>query len=131
MMFMKKDIKQILIEAGYKITTPRLIIINYLNKEHKPISAKELVSKISKVDQASIYRTLNILEQLNLVKSEIVNKEKIYCLNIEDHHHIICIKCGYIKKIACQHHFDTVKDFSQITHQLTLNGICQKCQNKK
>lgn len=129
--FMKNEVIKKLIEAGYKITAPRLAVISYLDLKKQPISAKEIAQKIKNADQASVYRTLKTLEELQLINSEIVNREKLYCLDTEKHHHIICIKCGYIEKIACGHHFDNFKNFSQVTHQLTLNGICGKCNNKK
>lgn len=127
---MQDIIKQIT-KAGYKITAPRLAVINYLNKKAQPVTVKDILVNLKKADQASVYRTLKLLEDLKIVKSEILNREKLYCLGNEDHHHVICLKCNYIESIPCQHHFDNIKNFTQINHQLTLTGVCKKCSLKK
>lgn len=122
-----KGLKEKLIKAGYKITKPRLCILEFLFKNHTSISARELHKKIKKFDQASIYRALNLFEKLHLVNVDIVNKEKIYCLADKPHHHIICQKCGYMEKIECNHSFQHFKNFTNVYHQLTLTGVCNKC----
>ena len=122
-----KKLKQKLIEAKYKITKPRLAILKYLSTHHVSISARNLHKKIKVFDQASIYRALNLFEELHIVNVEIVEKEKIYCLANEPHHHIICKKCGYMEKIKCDHFFNNFKNFNNVYHQLTLTGVCNKC----
>jgi Fur family peroxide stress response transcriptional regulator len=123
---MKKPIK-ILVEAGYKMTTPRILVLEKLSVFHHPISARDLHKKIKVVNCASVYRTLNLFEELHLVNVEVIEKEKLYCLADKPHHHIICKKCGYIEKIKCRHSFNHFKNFSNIHHQLTLTGLCNKC----
>lgn len=120
-------LKQKLIEAGYKITKPRLAVLEYLGDSHTSISARDLHKKLKHFDRASVYRTLNLFEDLHLVNVEIVDKEKIYCLADEPHHHIICKKCGYMEKIECNHSFGHFKNFTNVHHQLTLTGVCNKC----
>lgn len=122
-----KNIQDILIKAGYKITAPRGLILAKLDKEHKPISARALHQKIKSINLASIYRTLNLFEELHIVNVELVNKEKLYCAASEPHHHIVCQKCGHMEEIACTHSFHNIKNFSNIHHQLTLSGLCNKC----
>lgn len=122
-----KNIQDALIEAGYKITIPRNLVLKSLNKERKPISARNLHKKIKSINLASIYRTLNLFEELHMVNVELLNKERLYCLSGEPHHHIVCQKCGYIEEIECTHSFNNIKGFSNIHHQLTLSGLCNKC----
>lgn len=121
-----KSIKEKLIEAGYKLTKPRLAVLIFLSENHKPMSARELSKNIKTVDRASVYRTLNILEKLGLVNVDMINKEKLYCSAGKPHHHIICTGCGYVEKIECNHSFRH-KNFTNINHQLTVTGLCDKC----
>jgi len=86
-----------------------------------------LHKKIKKGDLASVYRTLNLFEELQIVNVEIINKEKLYCLAGEPHHHIICRQCGYIEVVKCDHCFNNYKNFTDVYHQMTLTGICNKC----
>ncbi len=121
-----EKIKEKLIERGYKVTKARQILISYFSKKHKPISAQNLARLIKTIDRASVYRTLNIFENLGLLNVEIINKEKLYCFAEKPHHHIICTKCGYIETIKCEHNYKS-KNFTKITHQLSLSGLCNKC----
>lgn len=124
-------IEQKLIGSGYKLTGPRLKIIKYLSLNHSPISARALRKRIKTVDQASVYRLLNLLEELQAINVETVKKEKLYCLSEEPHHHIVCRECGYTEVVECNHNFDHYKNFNDVYHRLTLTGICDKCAKQK
>jgi Fe2+ or Zn2+ uptake regulation protein len=124
-----EKIKKILIKKRYKLTKPRIAILNFLFKANNPYSAKEISKKLKNVDLVSIYRNLALFSKLNLINEEFFEKEKKYCLAIHPHHHIICRKCGKIEKIICNHNFyNKFKNYSDIKHQLILTGICSKCK---
>jgi len=124
-------LKQKLIKAGYALTKARLAVLDYLSGNHSPISARNLHQKLKHFDRASVYRILNLFEELHVVNAEAVDKEKIYCLADEPHHHIICKRCGYMEKIECKHSFGHFKNFTDIYHRLTLTGVCNKCALSK
>ena len=119
----------ILSQAGYKLTRPRLAVLKCLQKQNRLFSARDLFKKIKNVDQASVYRTLKIFEELSVVNTEIVNKEKLYCLADHPHHHVICRKCGYSEEFPCikKQEYKKFKNFTDLRHQLTLVGVCGKC----
>lgn len=119
--------KQKLLEAGYKMTKPRLAVLEFIAHNHTSISARDLHKKIKIFDRASVYRTLNLFENLHIVNVEILEKEKLYCLADTPHHHIMCKECGYMEKIDCNHSFGYFKNFTNVHHQLTLTGVCNKC----
>jgi len=125
------ELQQKLVESGNVLTKPRLAVLDYLVNNHSPLSARELHKKLKHFDRASVYRTLNLFEDLHLVNVEIVDKEKIYCLAGEPHHHIVCTGCGYMEEIECKHSFKDFKNFTNIFHQLTLTGMCNKCALSK
>ncbi|MFA5127970.1 MAG: transcriptional repressor [Patescibacteria group bacterium] len=122
-----EKLKQKLAGDGYKLTKSRLAVLEYLSGHHAAGSARDIHKHIKHCDQASIYRTLNLFEELHLVNVEIIGKEKIYCLADEPHHHIICKKCGYMEAIKCHHDFGRFKNFKDVFHHLTLTGVCNKC----
>lgn len=124
-----EEIEEKLSEAGYKITKPRKLVLKELLSAKNPVSAQELFKRIKKIDQVSVYRVLGLLEELGVVNAETLDKEKIYCLSSTPHHHILCRKCGDIKKIECKHNFNHYKNFTNIRHQMTLTGICGGCVN--
>lgn len=114
-------------KSGYKITKPRLAILEELKKSHKLMSAKMLFNKIKNVNLTSVYRTLDILEETGLVFKESIKGEHFYYVAAKQHHHIICDKCGYSKCVPCKEKSIKVSGFTKINHQLLLKGICQKC----
>lgn len=120
------NFREKLIENGYKITKAREALISFFTKKHKPISAQNLAKKMKSIDRASVYRTLNLFEKLSLLNIEIINKEKLYCFAEKPHHHIVCTKCGYIETIECRHNFHS-NNFTNIQHQMTVTGLCNKC----
>jgi len=114
-------------KSGYKITKPRMAVLEYLFRHHEMVAARDLYNKIKIIDCASVYRTLNLLESLQIVNVEIIGKEKMYCLSAKPHHHIVCKSCGRVEEVDCRHSFDHIKNFSKIHHQLTLTGVCNRC----
>ena len=121
-----EKMKEKLIISGYKLTKARLAVLAYLRKKHSPISARKMSEDIKGTDRASVYRALNIFEKLGLVNIDIMGMERLYCSAEKPHHHIICTKCGYVETIKCNHKFSH-KNFSNIKHQLTVTGLCNKC----
>ncbi|MBU0546179.1 transcriptional repressor [Patescibacteria group bacterium] len=127
---MKKTVAK-LTQAGYKMTKARLAILNFLSTHHSPISARNLHKKNKTFDRASVYRTLNLFEDLHIVNVEVIEKEKLYCFAEKPHHHIICTKCGYTESVKCSHNLGNFKNFKDVYHQLTLTGTCKKCTFNK
>jgi len=122
-----KDILEKLKNNGYKLTQPREKVLELLSHNHKALSAQDIHSFIKDVDKASVYRTLNLLEELGIVNIENFNNEKLYCLSADPHHHIICKKCGYSEEVPCTYEHYNFTNFSNIQHQMTLTGVCNKC----
>ncbi|MFH0891684.1 MAG: transcriptional repressor [Candidatus Falkowbacteria bacterium] len=114
-------------KRGYKITRARQSVLMALTRAKRPLSAREIGGKIAGADLVSIYRSLAMLKDLELVHAEIYGREEKFCLAGEPHHHIICEKCGYTESFRCDHKFGGHKNFTGVKHRLTLTGICRKC----
>jgi Fe2+ or Zn2+ uptake regulation protein len=120
--------KDILRKNGYKLTKQRLLILDLFSKNHKPINAKQIYTKLNKkIDLASVYRIINLFKSLGIVFEERINHKEFFYLSQKQHHHIICRKCGYSECLPCRHLFENIKNFSDISHKLTISGICKKC----
>ena len=93
-----------------------------------PISAQKIHGLCKgQVDLASVYRTLSILESLKIVFKDRFDNKDLYYIADEQHHHIVCKKCGYMKCIPCNHLYERISGFKQISHSLTITGICSNC----
>lgn len=123
---MKKSIEKISLD-GYKLTRVREDLLSFLEEQEKPMSAQRIAEFLPGFDLASIYRNLNLFVELEIVNVEQMGGEKVYCLSSQPHHHIVCENCGHIEAIVCDHKFRH-KNFSNIKHQLSLSGVCNKCR---
>jgi Fur family ferric uptake transcriptional regulator len=114
-------------QAGFRITKPRMAVIQALEQNHEPRSAQEIHAKLSDVDLVSVYRVLEILAELGLAQREDSRSVAKYYLSDNAHHHITCTKCGKMKCVPCDHIFKSIKGFTNIKHQLILIGLCEEC----
>jgi len=113
-----------------KITAKRKQIIDALEKHHNVISARDLSQQIPDIDQATVYRTLDLLVKENLAKKFVFDgTESLYEYAHADHHHAVCDDC---EKVI---HFNVadkkliqslkIKDFDIDTVELVVRGKCR------
>ncbi len=135
----KVDFTELLRQAGYKATSGRLKILEILKAQAEPLSIQELMQKLSgeKIDQATVYRVLDVLQKVGVVRQ--VNLRHGHAdyefADKEDHHHLVCIRCNRIENIpgcdselVIQQALSQAKGFSRITqHAFEFFGICKAC----
>lgn len=138
------DIKSQLQRAGFKMTPQREALVQVLIQHKKAhLSAEELFMLLKRshpdIGLATVYRTLEILTQLTIVK-KILFEDGIarYDLKRKEtghlHHHLLCVKCGEIEEVLEDLLFDIEKKieadyhFNIIDHRLTFHGVCKICQ---
>ncbi|MDN5353153.1 MAG: Fur family transcriptional regulator, ferric uptake regulator, partial [Clostridiales bacterium] len=89
---------------------------------------------------ATVYRTLQLLEELEVVTSLNLEDGCVrYELYIDDgahnHHHLICNKCGRVIEVEgdlldqLEQKIEREYDFKIVDHKLKFYGICSKCKN--
>jgi len=92
------------------------------------------------VSRATIYRTLDILEQVGFVRKLDIGDGRFRYENklAQSHHdHLICLECGRIIEFVDrgierrQERLSKEHDFRLISHVHQLFGICRACQMKK
>jgi len=135
---MKYNFTKGLKTKGLKVTPARLAIFETLFKIKHPETVQEIHKKLkkNKIDLVTLYRTLDSFEKMGLVRKVDLHKDAVYYeLNMEHHHHIVCIKCGTIEDFkVCNIDLLTKKiirkasNFKTINeHCLELFGICNAC----
>ncbi len=111
----------------------------YLNQHHFDAEALYIKMKQNayRVSRATIYNTLEILVECDLIKAhQFGNNKTLYerSYGFEDHDHLVCIACNEIVEFDDRRVHDAVKDHSQQHgfkveyHSLNIYGKCQKCQ---
>lgn len=128
--------------AKLKLTPTRILVLELLHKNHKPLSVKDIYQKLEKekLDQVTIYRVLNSFAKAGLVRTvEFGDGQSRYEMKDEhDHHHIVCEKCykvsdftGCIAPEITKKALVQAKDFASITrHSFELFGVCKSCVKK-
>jgi len=108
--------------------------------DREPQSIAELTKIVGDTaDRASIYRTLELFESLNIVERLPIGWKHKFELSdafTTHHHHATCIRCG---KITPFEESDTLRlelkkqaeaiGFIETNHQLEVRGICNQCRS--
>lgn len=126
-------------DAGYKITNARRAVLQALQASDHLTSSEimELVEAENKsIGRASIYRTLELLTSLAIVRPTFLNPTTptYVLMSQEGHHsHIICTQCDrVIELVEC--HVDQMMQEIERRHDIRLTGhlvefygICSSC----
>lgn len=95
------DLEQKCIEAGLKMTGQRKTILKILDSAEDHPSVEDVYERAkeqdSSISMATVYRTLNLLDELELVVRHDFNENfSRYELNMDHHHHLIDIESGEV-----------------------------------
>lgn len=138
------DLKARLKEKGYKLTTQRKAIIHvFLKNQSSHLSPEEIYDNVRNdypdIGLATVYRTLQLLEQLDIVyKVNFDDGCSRYELNLDSgdhqHHHLICIKCGKVKEVkldlleSLETQIEEEGEFRVVDHNVKFFGYCKDCE---
>lgn len=125
---------------GYSITAPRRAVFESL-AAHKSMSMATLYKDVAELcDRASVYRTVELFEKLNIIQRVAIGwKYKIELSDIFQghHHHAVCLQC---ERVIDFHEIPELEvtleqlsrhiDFKITDHSLELQGYCTDCRNK-
>lgn len=146
---MKKDLfKKMLKEKGLKLTGQRLLVLETM-AEHpgEHLTAEEIFDlarrNYPEIGLATIYRTLQVLVELNVVDKisfddGFARYELIKELDSErhHHHHAICIGCKTVISLeedlleALEQELMENLGFAVTDHEVKLYGYCKQCRLK-
>ena len=128
-------------EHNLKITPQRIFIYKELIKSKNHPSADTVFKAIKKefpnISFDTVNRTLLTFSEIGLVELvEGHGSPRRFDSNLENHHHLFCIKCGKIidfndeeyDKLKIPETID--KEFRVIQKRVILNGFCSECNKK-
>ena len=137
----EKTIIDALRRKGYKATPQRIAICSFALQSHDHPTAQQIYNQVQKdhptVSLATIYKTLQVLQELNLV-------QEMGCLEgqarfdplMSPHINLICSQCGEIRDLVDQEaqnvvmQVSTVGNFLALGQRIDIYGICNKCGRK-
>ncbi len=134
-MFFEKYLKN----KGLKLTKERRIILETIVKIHSHFNIDELHCMINKkinISTATIYRTIPLLIDANLIKisHRCMGKDFFeYVEDVKNHIHLICKSCGNIIEEHCQiienemQRISIKYGFNIESLIINAKGKCKKC----
>ncbi|MEN2256689.1 Fur family transcriptional regulator [Paraclostridium benzoelyticum] len=137
-------LKKVISKSGYKVTTQKILILEVMLNDSHHLSAKDIHDKLKQknIGLATIYRSLNLFIELNIIKKVEIDNITYYEMKIFSknpfHIHFKCSKCGsiidinnkdinidyigIIRKIELEENFE-IED-----SDIMFKGICDKCK---
>ncbi|MGC1853441.1 MAG: Fur family transcriptional regulator [Solirubrobacterales bacterium] len=130
-------------KAGYRRGGARTAVVEALARHDCAVTALELEKELRRrkvsVGRASVYRALELLEELGLVQRfeaarGIASYERVNP-NGHHHHHAICRRCGRVEPFEDR---DLERAIEQVSgqvpfevaeHDVVLRGLCESCAN--
>lgn len=134
------DLEQRCIDAGLKMTGPRKTILKVLGESADHPSVEVVYERAKALDSsisiATVYRTLNMLDELDLVtRHEFKENFSRYETNMDHHHHLIDLESGEVIEFQ-NAELEDLKEriaremgFELVDHRLELYG--RKMKSKK
>ncbi len=125
--------------AGYRVTEPRRALAGLIADQRGHFTAADLVSESRSqrlgVGRATVFRTIEALEELDLVERiDLPNGEHAYvACEPAHHHHVVCSRCGRTSEIDDAGLRTVVQEVARRTgfrvdeHRLELFGLCPSC----
>jgi Fur family ferric uptake transcriptional regulator len=115
---------------GYKATPQRLAVLAALGAgQHQRL--EEIRARCPEVGLVTIYRTLDLLAELEAVRRLDLGDGPRYELAEDHHHHLICESCGDVSEFErCPLDLGRLlgMDFEVRSHTLEIYGRCAACR---
>jgi Fur family transcriptional regulator, ferric uptake regulator len=128
---------------GIRVTPQRAIIFEAIEKLEGHITAEDIFEEVQKVNPyvslATVYRTLELLQGLNLINQTNFGRNQTY-FALKDHgahHHLVCQECGFIQEfsdelLACiRQDLEEKYGFLAHTDHISIFGVCRECRQKQ
>ena len=134
-----EESKRQLKTTGLKVTGARLGLLDIFKHAQRPLSIKEISGQLraASADTATLYRNVQALAGLGLVKEiRLKSRQAYFELAGEHHHHLVCERCGKVSDIEmCDIKLPpaTVRQagFAKVSrHALEFFGLCRACAGK-
>ena len=140
-MITENESLQILRFHRYKVTQPRKLVLQVLERSTEPLSPYDIQKLLQKkgksLNPVTIYRILNLFCSLDLAHRVLSQGGFVKCtLGEEEGCHLFVIyrRCGrlqeFVNEVLCQQESEIVENLGFHTehHLSEVSGLCSKCR---
>jgi Fur family transcriptional regulator, ferric uptake regulator len=130
-------------DAGYKLTTARLTVLQVLEENDGHMTSTEVLERVAARDgsigRASVFRTLDLLTQLSIIRPTYIDSSvtpTYVMLPGGHHHHIVCTNCNRVIEFEdcglsdLSARLERDFDVKLTGHLLEFYGLCRACQEQ-
>ena len=116
-----------------RISKQTQTVLNVLTDRRGHLTAEEILASVDGIGTATVYRALDHLTELGLVRRlSLGKKSAVYELTRTDHMHFVCSRCGAIKDVGVDFSTMVSEAAKCCGHQVewsevTAYGICKDC----
>ena len=128
-------------QSGFRLTPQREMVLSVMHRIERSATAEDIHARVqersSSVDISTVYRTLELLQQFQLVSAvELADGLRHYeLLGVHGPHlHLACTRCGKLLGIEL-HEADALHDqllaeygFDMELDHVTIPGLCRECR---
>ncbi|MBP6865163.1 MAG: transcriptional repressor [Candidatus Didemnitutus sp.] len=125
-------------ETGFRITKPRIALLEALAQLDRPVPIEQLHQQLTKhpCDLVTVYRCLSAFERVGIVRRSFLhNGTSLYELslgNTAKHYHIVCRQCGGTERVD---YFPVEgiermlreRGYTELSHLVEFFGTCPRC----
>lgn len=127
-------------DLGFRPTTPRRIIVDYILAQTGRFSAQDIYDQLRQIHahigRATVFRTISLLERIGALEALHLEDGRhgyIVC-GLGHHHHLVCTHCGksiQFEDLDLERHIQQLSErnaFAPNSHRLEIFGLCPDCQ---
>jgi Fur family ferric uptake transcriptional regulator len=128
-------------ERGFRLTPQREMVLQAMHEVEGHATAEEVYARVgalsSAVDLSTVYRTLELLQELRLVAAiDLGDGQRRYeLLGMHgQHHHLLCRACGRLIRVEQEEMRGLLEglaaayDFCAEPEHLVIEGLCADCR---
>lgn len=132
-------VDDVLRAGGHRVTGPRIAVWQALVQSNGHLTAEELADRVAAIDPtvnlASVYRSLTLFEELDLVRQSRLGATagRWELAHPDEHFHLVCRRCGTVDHHlgslvqSIKDHLAGGHDFQAENVELIVSGVCAAC----
>lgn len=120
-----------------RISTQAKVVLAVLAEKRCHLTAEEILSSVDSIGTATVYRALDHLTELGIIRKLSVGKKSAVYEYIRDQHaHFVCNRCGTVYDVPADLTGMVREASSCCGHrtewaEITARGICKACQPRQ
>lgn len=132
-----RELSDVLRARGQRVTSQRLVIHRLLRERPRHLTAEEILAETAATlpgtSLPTVYATLELLEELGVVRRVPTGGTAVFDTRPEPHHHALCRRCGALLDLEVDAPTAAVaraaerEGFQPDGAQVTVSGRCAGC----